>query len=142
VVAVFDASVLVKLFLTETGSDLAESLVAENRIIHCPDIVRIEVASAITRAFRRGDLQIDESVRKLAQWRQFLNLGNVRIIPHEELLEAAETLSLELRHPIADCLYLALAQERKTPFYTADEPLTMAASGRVDGVKFLMHSHV
>lgn len=55
----------------------------------------------------------------------------MRVTPFAELLPAAERLSLDLRHPLPDCLYLALAVRENVPFITADRPLEEAARATV-----------
>jgi predicted nucleic acid-binding protein len=54
----------------------------------------------------------------------------VRSAASRDLLKPALELSLELRHPIYDCLYLALAQRRGLPLVTADERLVSAVRRR------------
>jgi predicted nucleic acid-binding protein len=54
----------------------------------------------------------------------------VRLAAGRDLLTPALELSLELRHPVYDCLYLALAQRRGVPLVTADERLISALRRR------------
>ena len=136
-VVVLDASVLAKLFLAEKGSALAEEVVAKNRKVIAPDIARIEVASAITRAFRRGDIDSVDALGKLNDWRNFYELGNVSLFDSKNLQADAERLSIRIRHPLADCIYLSLAMERQTTFFTADEPLLKAAKPHFDGIRYI-----
>ena len=42
------------------------------------------------------------------------------------LLEPAIEISFDLRHPVYDCVYLALALQRQVPLVTADERLVAA----------------
>jgi predicted nucleic acid-binding protein len=139
-VAVLDASVLAKLFLQEKGTDRAEKVVTASRIILAPEIARIEVASAITRAFRNSAITVDFAKSKLNEWRRFLGLGNVRLIANEDLLNSAATFSLQLRHPLADCFYLALAAERNLALITADQPFVDAAQPHFPGIRNLFDS--
>ena len=136
-VAVFDASVLVKLFLAEPGSAWAEFAVHEHRIVAAPDLAHLEVASAITRASRNGTITSDEARRQLAAWRRFATLGNVRFTPLVELQPRAEEWSLDLRHPLADCIYLALAEVANAPLVTADAPFAEKARSRFERVRHL-----
>ncbi|MFL6803979.1 MAG: type II toxin-antitoxin system VapC family toxin [Xanthobacteraceae bacterium] len=43
------------------------------------------------------------------------------------MADRAITLAIDLRHPIYDCFYLALAQRENTAIVTADERLFAAA---------------
>ena len=136
-VAVFDASVLVKLFLSEPGSAWAEDAVRRHRVVHTPTLAHLEVASALTRAARNGGLSDDEARRQLAAWRRFAGLGNVRFAPLSELQPRAEEWSLDLRHPLADCVYLALAEATDSPLVTADKPFAEKARIRFPHVRHL-----
>jgi predicted nucleic acid-binding protein len=49
------------------------------------------------------------------------------VIPIEELRVRALALAIELRHPIYDCFYLALAERENAPLVTADEAMIAAA---------------
>ena len=130
-IAVFDACVLVKLFLEEADSELAETVTRTADILLMPDIAAIEVAAAITRSHRNGGLSVEDANGQLQKWHQFLGFSTVRVTPFIELLPAAERLSLDLRHPLPDCLYLALAVRENVPFITADRPLAAAARATV-----------
>lgn len=129
-VIVLDASVLVKLFVDEPLSDEAQAVAARHAMILAPEIVRVEVASAITRKARNHELSAEAAAAKLADWREFAALGNVRLTPDRDVLPAAEQLSLGLRHPLADCLYLAVAERDGLPLVTADGPFVEAVAGR------------
>jgi predicted nucleic acid-binding protein len=136
-VIVLDASVLVKLFVDEPLSGLAEAVVQDHALILAPELVRLEVASAITRKARKNELPRTAAETKLGLWREFLRLGNLRLTPDVEILPAAEQLSLELRHPLADCLYLVVAKQSRAPLATADQPFLDALGGRFSHVRHL-----
>ncbi len=139
-VVVVDASVLAKLFLKEVGSEEAEKLVIINRVILAPDIARIEVASAITRAYRKNSITFDEAKKRLAEWQQILALGNIRLASTTSLQQKAEELSLQIRHALADCFYLALAVENSIPLITADKPFLDSANPHFADVRHLFGS--
>ena len=56
----------------------------------------------------------------------------------DSLQENAEELSLAIRHPLADCLYLALAVLRNIPLITADQPFVTASRPHFDNARHLM----
>lgn len=136
-VAVFDASVLAKLYLPEPDATLAEHVVAHFRLVTAPDLVRWEVASAITRAARNGKLHAGQARERLDDWRRFAGMGNVRFAPFDRLQPRAEHWSLELRHPLADCVYLTLAEETNAPLVTADGPFADKARTVLPTVRHL-----
>ena len=56
----------------------------------------------------------------LGLWLQFLLTGLVTLVPDEADLASAWQLSTELKHPLQDCLYLALSLRLRLPLVTAD----------------------
>ncbi len=50
-----------------------------------------------------------------------------RIVPTEELAGAALRFAIDLRHPIYDCFYLALAEREEATLVTADARLLAVA---------------
>lgn len=132
---VLDASVLAKLFIEEDGSELVEGIVSSTHPIFAPDIARIEVASAITRACRNRTMDEENGRRQLNTWRRCTEVGTVQLIDTTALQIEAESLSLRLRHPLADCLYLAIAIDRKKPLVTADQPFIDAAVAYYDAIR-------
>jgi predicted nucleic acid-binding protein len=136
-VIVLDANVLVKLFVQEELSNVAEAVVAEHPLLLAPGIVTVEVASALTRKVRHGHLSAEDAEAKVRLWREFVQLGNLRLTPDSELLEEAASLSVQLLHPLADCLYLLVATRTRSPLVTADKPFLDALNGRFPDVRHL-----
>jgi len=136
-VIVFDASVLVKLFAKERFSEIAEAVIDHYSLVFAPELVRVEVAGAITRKVRNKELSREDAVPALESWRKFLKTGSIQLTPDEELLPAAEILSLNLRHPLPDCLYLALAKRNKVSLVTADQPFVAAVKEKFPEIRHL-----
>ncbi len=132
---ILDASVLAKLFIEEDGSDLAEDIISNTHPILAPDIARIEVASAITRACRNKTMDEENGRRQLTAWRRCIEVGTVQLIDMTEHQIEAESLSMKLRHPLIDCLYLAIAIDRKMPLVTADQPFIDAAVAHYGAIR-------
>ena len=114
-----DTSVLFE-SLREGGlGERARSLVTSGAAIRAPDLIEIELAGAITRALRRNELASDLAPRVLARAR--------RLMPDLDssvpLIERAFALSLELAHPIADCVFLAHAEASADVLVTLDDRL-------------------
>ncbi len=55
-------------------------------------------------------------------WLAQLDKGLIALTPDHDLLPQAIGLSTKLKHTLADCLYLAMAQQLKIPLITADHP--------------------
>ena len=122
--AVVDASVAVKWVVQESGSDRARSL-AQARL-EAPDLLPVECANILWKKVRVGDLAQREATDRL----DLLLRAPVVLVGSRELLDSALRLSFDLGHPVYDCLYLALALQRRFPLVAADERLAKAARKR------------
>lgn len=118
---VVDACVAIKWFLPEEGSTQALDLFRNSEALIAPDVIRTEVAAAVTRRVRRGDLTQAEARQILAMWLDALKEGVIQTVAPLEDLREAGNLSLQLNHGLADCLYIALARRTGARLVTADE---------------------
>jgi len=117
---VVDASVAVKWVVQEDGSDRAQLL---SRVdLESPDLLWIECANILWKKVRVGDLDGREAAGRL----ELLHRPPVALVPSRELLGSALQLALDLKHPVYDCVYLALAVRRQIPLVTADRHLPTA----------------
>jgi predicted nucleic acid-binding protein len=121
---VFDASVVVKVLTEEAQSDLATSVMAAESDRIAPDILPLEVASALSKKVRYAGLPRDRIDRALHALPDLL----VEQVPLASLLDKAITFSIDLSHPLYDCLYLALAEQRDCVLVTADEKFAKVVS--------------
>lgn len=115
---IVDASIAVKWFLDEEDCESARRLLDESSIF-APDLILLETYNAVWKRWRRGEAlasQLENLVPLLAQAIEWLH-------PSDELAKAAAVLSRTLRHPIYDCVYLALAARERLPLVTADREL-------------------
>jgi predicted nucleic acid-binding protein len=113
---VVDASVAVKWFVLEPGADLALDLLRSATERLAPEFLMVEVATALSRRERLGEIPSGQASSDLKN----LPLYFYEFVPSASLLDAAMALSLNLRHPLPDCIYLALSQQRGAPLVTAD----------------------
>ena len=120
---VVDASVAVKWILPESGSSAAAALRELNADLSAPSLIAVEVGNALWKAVRRGSVTRSEALEGFEA--ALISLQS--LIPIEELRVRALTLAIELRHPIYDCFYLALAQRENALLVTADEAMFTAA---------------
>ena len=119
---ILDASVAAKLFIAEADSDLAEQLLTSGHVLTAPDLVLVEVGNALHKAWRRDiidDVQMDRALRKLPTI-----FG--RLFPAADLVADAAIISRILRHPLPDCVYVALHWRTGAPVVTADLELVRA----------------
>jgi predicted nucleic acid-binding protein len=115
---VIDASIAVKWVVEEDGT--AEALVLRQKAkLIAPELLIAECANILWKKVQRGELLKDEAL--LAA--RLLQGAEIELLPTRFLFEAATRMSIEIDHPAYDCLYLALALEKKCQFVTADERL-------------------
>lgn len=120
---VLDASVALKWVLAEADSDKALRLRADLHTgVHellAPDVFPVEVAHALTRAERKGNIPVGDADVHL------LNILSTapRIRPSLAILRRALAISSAFRCGVYDCLYVALAEREGCEFITADDKL-------------------
>ena len=121
---VVDASVAVKWLVAEDEAAVAEELATGGHDLHAPRLMASEVANALWRKARTGEIE-----RRAAA----ILLADVQDMPvrwgADEILSAdAARLALALDHPIYDCVYLALAHRIGAAVVTADRRFVTAVS--------------
>ena len=113
---VVDASVAVKWLVREENSDQALRLFEGPFELCAPRLMASEVANALSRKARLGEIRKSQAV----EWAAAISEMGVTWAVDESICLEAVRLSLELDHPVYDCLYLALAQRLGTTMVTAD----------------------
>ncbi len=113
---VIDASIAVKWVVEEDGTPEALALRQKAKLI-APELLVAECANILWKKVQRGELLKEEAL--LAA--RLLQGAEIELLPTRALFEAATRMSIEIDHPAYDCLYLALAIEKKCQFVTADE---------------------
>jgi predicted nucleic acid-binding protein len=134
---VLDASVTVKWFASEPGSAEARSLVHGDEELVAPELTQVEVASALVKKAIRQQLNLEEAHEALRLWFEAINDGDIVLLPDGEYVAAASELALQLAHPLADCVYLALAERLGVALITADRTFACRAERRSALVQLL-----
>jgi predicted nucleic acid-binding protein len=114
---VVDASVVVKWFIPEEHSDVAELLLDENFELAVPRLFFSEFGNILWKKFSRGEIGQAEVLDAAVQ----LRAAELEPMPDELLLDAAIALACGLNHLVYDCLYLALADSLETAVVTANQ---------------------
>ena len=113
---VIDASIAVKWVVDEPGTPEALALRQKAKLI-APELLVAECANILWKKVQRDELLKEEAL--LAA--RLLQGAEIELLPMRSLLESATQISIEIDHPAYDCLYLALAVEKKCKFVTADK---------------------
>jgi predicted nucleic acid-binding protein len=120
---VVDASVAAKWVLPEAGSDRAAALRKANDDLIAPALVVAELGNALWKSALRGDVGEAEANEAIS-----LAISHFdRLVPLEDLAARAIEFAIEIRHPVYDCFYLALAERERVPVVSADDRLLEAA---------------
>lgn len=120
---IIDASVATKWVLPEADSNKAVALRASDNDIIAPSLVTAEIGNAIWKSAMWGDMDGAHALRALKAAVAHYH----RLLPIEELMPSALAFATNLRHPIYDCFYLALAEREAATLVTADARLLAAA---------------
>ena len=116
---VVDASVVVKWFVPEEWHEEALSVLARLDRLQAPDLIVAEVGNIPWKKLTQG------RVTRIQAQSMVMSLPHLIPSFHEslELIERALEIALVLKHPVYDCLYLALAEVSGSVVVTADRTL-------------------
>jgi predicted nucleic acid-binding protein len=119
---VVDASLAVKWFLVETDSQDANRLLSDFAgQIAAPDLISIEVASALVRRANSNKAEASDMSVLLDKWADLLIQSAIKLYAGSpDRTRVAARLAVAMGHPLKDCLYLSLAQELNCDFITCD----------------------
>ncbi len=136
---VVDANVAAKWYLPEQDSAKALALLGTPHQLVAPSLIKLEVCAAITRRVRAKDKAItaSEAREHCEEWFADLREDAVQLAAEDTILLRAIELSIKVRHPLQDCLYLAVADLHRVPLITADEPFYKKAAGHHPDIHLL-----
>lgn len=120
---VVDASVAVKWIAEENESELSDSLLSRVDLI-APDFMLIEVANALRRKVYEGDISAVQAKAGLRFIGDKVSLRSLNL----GILDRALDLSVDMYHPVYDCIYLALAEAERSVLATFDFELVDRAT--------------
>ena len=123
---VIDASIAVKWLCREVLTDGARDLLKAPESLVAPDWILVEAASSFWKKVKKSELLEVHASRHLETLPRFFTT----LYPAADLVEEAFGLAFRLRHPVYDCLYLALAMREGSRLVTADERFFAAIEGK------------
>lgn len=124
---VLDASIAAKWIFLEKNSDKAEKLLENNFGFIVPDLFYIEMDSIIGKKVRRRELEASDAHRKRNQVQRIA----ADVVYHQTLAKLAFDISISLPVTMYDGLYLALAVEKQSVLWTADDRLVRGLSNTI-----------
>ena len=132
-----DATVLIKLVVEETGSDLVDRLweewIVSSVQVSAPTLIRYEVAEVLKERARRGKLSQPLARSALSA---ALNMEGIELVDSVDLhLRAWELGSQMGLRGVFDATYLALAEMRNCELWTANRRLYRSVKGKLDYVR-------
>ncbi len=121
---VADASAVVELLVGATGTrEAVRAELERRRPVHAPDLLTLEVVSALARHARSGSLSRADHAIVLRAY------AALRISRHPSHPLWSRISDLTARHSAYDAAYLALAEMLETPFLTTDRRLARNVRG-------------
>lgn len=122
-IVVVDASVAAMWFLPERHSHNAALLFAPEYELLAPDLVHLEVASALLKAVRREEMTTTEGEEVLST----LLPAAVRTLRSADKVSAAFDIARRHGGSLYDAIYMAVARELDAPIVTNDARLAEIA---------------
>lgn len=122
-IVVVDASVAAMWFLPERGSEMATLLLAPEYELVAPDLILLEVGSALLKALRRSEISFAECDEALFR----LLPAAVRTVPASSHASAAFGIAQRMGGSVYDAIYVALGRALDAPVVTNDSELAAVA---------------
>ena len=123
---VLDASAVVRIIEgSALAFELQEAVLAADPVM-APELMLTEVANALWRLQRAGQLEADSLQRRLSRAAELVD----HIEPDRSLQAEALALATHLDHPVYDCLYLVLARREVATLLSTDQKL-LELAGKV-----------
>lgn len=116
---IIDASVAIKWFIPEEGSDAATRFFSKRYQMLAPDLITSEIGNIIWKIQRRGLLNTEEAYQVMDD---FLSMP-IEIYDSQHLINSALEIAIETGRTVYDSVYLALAIRIGGIMVTADKRL-------------------
>ncbi|HLF66782.1 MAG TPA: type II toxin-antitoxin system VapC family toxin [Gammaproteobacteria bacterium] len=115
---IIDASVALKWFIPEALNDKADDVLKSTHHLFAPDFLLIELANVFWKKNIRNEMTVSESQDALFE----MTHGPLEYFSTDGvLLMQALTIAQKIKHPVYDCIYLALAIQQAGVIVSADQ---------------------
>ena len=131
---IVDACVAIKWFVAEADSDLAGKLFASDLRRHAPDFAVIEIANALWKIHRRGDITSAAATKAIELAPRFF----WSLPSSKNFVDEAFQLATSIQHPVYDCLYVVISRRMKAPLITSDTKLLAKFAGSPDAANVVL----
>ena len=121
---VLDASAVVRIIEASPEAALMVQALDAADLVLAPELMLTEVANALWRLQRAGQLEADGLLQRLDRAAALVD----HIEPDRSLQAEALALATHLDHPVYDCLYLVLARREVAALLSADQRLLKLAA--------------
>lgn len=131
-----DACLIVRYLTGESGIEVVNAWFEahENDRLVAPSFMAAEVATALLRKTKRGELDSQHGEAALGT----LFRIDIDLVWDHQLVHRAYEIARELDTPtVYDCLYVALAEREHCDFWTTDVCFARAAASRYPFVRLL-----
>jgi predicted nucleic acid-binding protein len=130
VTLVVDASVATKWVLPEDDSGRATALRHPGEEFIAPSLIAAEIGNAVWKRVMWKEFPTADALRAF----EIAMTHFSQIVPMEGLATRATEIAIELRHPVYDCFYLALAERERCALVSADKRL-LAVAKKMKGIE-------
>lgn len=120
---VLDASAALRIVLGEADAAALLELVGAAAVVTTPDLFCSEVANALWKYVRAGEIRIDDATDRYDQALKLVD----EIVPSAELGTEALAAAARFEHPVYDMMYAVLARRHAAALLTRDRKLRRAA---------------
>jgi predicted nucleic acid-binding protein len=119
---IIDANIATYWFVESTLALASAPYIRRGDLI-APGLMRLEFVNALLKFRRLNQIGDEQVFRALGRMETTIS----SFVDDRDLLASATEIAIARNHKIYDCLYLALALERRRPLVTADRRLAMVA---------------
>jgi predicted nucleic acid-binding protein len=125
-VIVVDSSVALQWLLDEPDGGASQSVLTLSDELIAPDVLLVEVGNVLGKKVRAHEISAEQAIDGLA----FVAARVPRLEGVRSVIARALELSIELSHPLYDCMFLATALEHSCRLVTRDDKFAARASSR------------